>query len=68
MHLVHLVQTYESFAKGTDIYVFQLFLVQEPSLVVKYLDLNRNSMNLKEFRSFISQLCKFEVYDAVKVL
>ncbi len=68
MHLVHLVQTYESFAKSTDIYVFQLFLVQEPSLVVKYLDLNRNSMNLKEFRSFISQLCKFEVYDAVKVL
>lgn len=56
---MHLVQTYESFAKSTDVYVFQLFLVQEPSLIAKYLDLNKYTVSLKEFRSFVSQLCKF---------
>lgn len=36
--------------------------------MVKYIALNKFWLNLKEVRSFISHLCKYEAYDQIKLL
>jgi hypothetical protein len=51
-----------------DVLIYHLLLVQEPILLIKYIHLNRYVLNIKEARSFFSHLCKYEAYDAIKLL
>lgn len=48
--------------------IFHFLIVREPIVLIKYISLNKFSLNLKEVRSFISHLCKYEAYDQIKLL
>ena len=51
-----------------DVTIYHLLLMQEPILLVRYVQLNRYSLNLKEVRSFFSHICKYDAFDTIKVI
>ena len=68
MQLTHLLHSNDDFAKSVDLIIFHLLLLKEPVLLIRYVQLNRYTLNLKEVRSFFSHLCKYEAFDTIKVI
>ena len=54
--------------KSIDILIYHIIIIQEPSVLINYLHLNKYQLNLKELRAFLSHLSKYETYDPIKVL
>ena len=64
----HLLRCQEDFMKSPDILLMHLIVLHDPFLLLRYIDVNRYTINFKEVRAFFSFLSKFELFDCVKVL